>query len=369
MSTVKKALSIAVQANVQVLIWGQPGTGKTSAVNGLGESVFGFARNDPKFPIETVISAIREPTEFVGLPHVTENGEVDLVTFAWVKRLVNAGQGILFLDEVSCAPPAVQAAVLRVVLEKMVGDTKLPQEVRIVMAANPTDIAANGHDLSGPLSNRVCHLQWNLDNSEFCEGLIGGFNGFDSVRLPENWRDKYLPVSKASVASFCKSRPNLLLNIPSDAAGQSGAYPTPRSWEMAATLLAACQACHTEPEVESMLISGAIGDGAAVEFLEWRRKLDLPDPEHLLTNCSKWEVPKRGDITYAILASVAAVVVAKNTKERWNASWKVVERVIKANQPDVAAVAARTLARNRPNGVAAPKEAAMFIDLFRKAGV
>src|SRR5207248_8810483 len=50
---------------------------------------------------------------------------------------VRAERGLLFLDELTTAPPAVQAAMLRVVLERVVGDVTLPPAVRVVAAANP----------------------------------------------------------------------------------------------------------------------------------------------------------------------------------------------------------------------------------------
>jgi len=56
----------------------------------------------------------------------------DGVRFAppsWALRLAEAGHGLLFLDELSTAPPAVQAALLRVVLERAVGDLMLPDAV------------------------------------------------------------------------------------------------------------------------------------------------------------------------------------------------------------------------------------------------
>jgi len=50
----------------------------------------------------------------------------------------------------------VQAALLRVVLERAVGDLTLPDEVAVVAAANPPEQAADGWDLSQPtrLPNR-----------------------------------------------------------------------------------------------------------------------------------------------------------------------------------------------------------------------
>src|SRR3984885_1975060 len=128
--TASEALSIAISAGVPVLLWGSPGTGKTSAVLGLAER--------SGWPCEVVIGSIREPTDFGGLPVVVE-GEVRLAPPSWAKRLVAAGYGLLFLDELTTAPPAVQAAMLRVVLERVVGDLVLPEDVRVVAAANPPE--------------------------------------------------------------------------------------------------------------------------------------------------------------------------------------------------------------------------------------
>ncbi len=115
-----EALGVAVAARVPVLLWGAPGTGKTSAIRAMAGAM--------GLPCETVIASIREPSDFAGLPIVV-GGEVRFAPPAWARRLAEAGRGLLFLDELSTAPPAVQAALLRVVLERAVGDLTLPDEV------------------------------------------------------------------------------------------------------------------------------------------------------------------------------------------------------------------------------------------------
>ena len=104
-----EALGVAVAARVPVLLWGAPGTGKTSAIRAMAQTM--------GLPCETVIASIREPSDFAGLPIVVGDG-VRFAPPAWARRLAEAGRGLLFLDELSTAPPAVQAALLRVVLER-----------------------------------------------------------------------------------------------------------------------------------------------------------------------------------------------------------------------------------------------------------
>src|SRR5215212_222749 len=195
--TTVEALGIAVAAGVPVLLWGAPGTGKTSAITAMAAGM--------GVPCETVIAAIREPSDFAGLPIVTD-GEVRFAPPRWAQRLAAHGRGLLFLDEISTAPPAVQAALLRVVLERVVGDLPLPDGVVVVAAANPPEQSADGWDLSAPLANRFCHLDWVVDPNAFADGIVSGFPPPVVPPLPAGW-DGELPRARALVSSFVKVRP------------------------------------------------------------------------------------------------------------------------------------------------------------------
>ena len=140
-AAVVDALAVAVAARVPVLLWGAPGTGKTSVIRAMADAA--------GLPCETVIASIREPSDFAGLPVVAGGAAEPHVTFAppaWAVSLARAGTGLAFFDEISTAPPAVQAALLRVVLERTVGDLALPDAVSVVAAANPPEQAADGGD-------------------------------------------------------------------------------------------------------------------------------------------------------------------------------------------------------------------------------
>ncbi len=108
-----EALTLAVSADLPVLLWGEPGIGKTAALNQLAAAL--------DVPLTTVIASVHEPSDFSGLPVVGADPAVQGVPMAppdWAVRMVKAGRGLLFLDELSTAPPAVQAAMLRLVLER-----------------------------------------------------------------------------------------------------------------------------------------------------------------------------------------------------------------------------------------------------------
>ena len=327
-------LAVAIQANVPVLLVGGPGVGKSSAIMALA--------NHLQMPYEIVIASLREPADFAGLPVVTEHG-VTLAPPAWAVRLSKVDKGLLVLDEISTAAPAVQAAVLRVILDRVVGEAEIPN-ARMVAAMNPPEQAAGGWELSPPLSNRFCHLRWDVNVGDWIEGMLNDFPTPDFPIVPEGW-EVGIKKTRLMIASFIQSKQTALYNCPTDDASAGKPWPSPRSWTMAATLSAACQAAHAGLDVELPLISGCVGDGNALEYINWRDALDLPDPEMLLKHPTTFECPERGDKTYTILASVASAVVSNMTKPRFLAAWHIFKVAADAGKKDLGAAAVRTLAR------------------------
>ena len=356
--SVSEALAISVQAGVPVLLWGSPGTGKTSVVRALGEAL--------DWPTEVVIGSIREPADFAGLPVVID-GAVQMAPPLWARRLAAMGYGMLFLDELTTAPPAVQAAMLRVVLERVVGDLALPDRVRVVAAANPPEEAADGWQLSAPLANRLVHLDWPVDARSVARGIAVGFpppprfDGRDPTEAQE------LAV-RAAVGAFLEVRPALVLQVPAVADQAGRGWPSPRSWESVARLLAACDAVGASEEARTLLVLGAVGEGAGIEFLSWLANMDLRDAEEVLADPDGFDLPDRSDRAFAVLTAVAAVAIARGDAESWSAAWRVVARVAES-APDVATLAARSLAGARPEGAELPSGLLQIAPVLRAAGL
>lgn len=353
------ALSVAVGANVPVIIWGPPGCGKTTTVTAMAQA------ND--WPLEVVIASIREPSDFAGLPHLSGSG-VSLAPPRWAERLADEGQGLLFLDELSTAAPSVQAALLRVPIERTVGDLELPDEVRIVAAANRQDEASGTWDLSAPMANRFCHLSWDPSARDIADGFISGFPVPDIAKLPSNWEDG-LAENLASIGAFLRHRPELAVALPDDNSAAGRAWPSPRSWEMAARLLTAADAAAVDEETTALLVSGAVGPGPSLEYLAWRKDLDLPDPEFVLLNPEELEVPQRNDRALAVISSVVAAVADDPTPERWGQGWKVVQRYLDVGRHDVAALGARRLVRCRPEDAPANETIEALLPILEEAGL
>jgi hypothetical protein len=294
-----------------------------------------------------LLASIREPQDFAGLPSVV-NGRASLVAPDWAYRLSEDGNGILFTDEVNTAPPSVQAALLRVCLDKVAGDCHLGDETSVIAAANPPELAADGWDLAPPLANRFCHLDWELPSDVVRDGFLGSWPSFDPVVTEKEKLDEAMSQEMVMVAGFLVSRPELTTALPTTATEQGRAFPTPRSWEMAAILSAWATAGNLDESVRRMLVRGAIGPGAAAEYLTYRENTDLPSPEDVLAAPGEFPLPKRADQIFVIAGGVLRAVRLKTTPERWAAAGRVLERLADAGFPDIAVSLARDWLSMRP---------------------
>lgn len=173
--------------------------------------------------------------------------------------LPKTGKGILFLDELNVAPPAVQAAAYQLILDRKVGEYELPKGWYIMAAGNRMSDRAITHEMPSALRNRFAHIEvepmfepWRIWALE---------NGLDTrVVMFLAWR--------------AETEQDILFDF--DPKVHVRAFPTPRSWHMVSKLLVA----GASPLDDQDLISGTVGAGAATElasFSELMTKLPNAD--------------------------------------------------------------------------------------------
>lgn len=360
-----EALTLAVAADLPVLLWGEPGIGKTAALTQLATSL--------DLPLTTVIASVHEPSDFSGLPIVGDDPAEQGVPMAppdWAVRLVRAGRGLLFLDELSTAPPAVQAALLRLVLERRIGALQLPPGVRIVAAANPRSSAADGWELSPPLANRFVHLRWAHDHEVVVRGLAGTWPRATLPELDPGKLPEAVDFARRAVCGLLSARPTLVHRLPTTEARRGGPWPSPRSWDMTLNLIAFATAAGSSRDVLSLLVRGTVGDGPGLELLASLDRIDLPDPEDLLADPAAADLPERGDLRQAALDGVVAAVRTRPDKGRWDAAWALLVRALETGAPDLVVVPATTLATLRQEDwdvPAAIEHLAGVVSLSRRA--
>jgi len=353
------AIGACVAARIPFLLWGEPGAGKTAVV----ESAV-----DSGWHVETLICSHYEPSDFAGLP-IVSGGRVDLAPPQWALRVAEQpGPSLVFFDEWTTASPAVQAAALRPLTHGEVGALRLPERVCFGAAANPADVAASGWELAAPTANRFVHLDWNLPLDVFTESLVTG--QWPRIVVPDldEGHPQRLAARRAQVAAFLAVRSVQLSAIPKDAASRGRAFPTPRTWDYAARLLAATDDAATE--AQRLLVHGAIGAPTGHEFLTWLGSLDLPDPESLLADPGGDLLEGlRPDRVHVALQGMLAAVSARTTPDRWEVGVGVCVRAAELSGLDPAVPVVRSLLRIRPPRAGLPRGLTVFRGPLALAGL
>lgn len=359
LDTAVTVIDAAARAHVPVLLWSDPGMGKSSVVRALAAA--------DGVPVETVIGSQREPVDIAGWPVVTDGAVQTLALPDWAKTLIDANGGYLLLDEISTCSASVQAAMLTVALERMVGRTKLPDTVRIVAAANPPDRSAGGVDLTPPMANRFLHIDFEPTAEEWLTGMRAAFATLPASRAVAA-DDLRGAEEVGAVCAFIEARPELLHKYPDTDEAAGRAWPSRRSWEAMARVLAHVRRDDTAAIAAVAL--GLVGDGAGSEFLEWRASMDLPAVADVIADPSivGWATA-RPDQVWAVLSGVVAWASGKGTKDAWLTAWGPLVEAATHGAPDVAGAAARALSVSMPPGAKPPAAARQFKDVMIAAGL
>lgn len=269
-------VGLALLANVPVALHGAPGTGKTSLIRSLADTF--------RWPMHTMTATIHDATDFAGLAYLSSNGTLDTRTMRaslqWAVGLAKEamqhdGNGIVFFDDISYAPPTVQNALLQIVQERRVGDYQMPFGVRCAAALNPHDTASSMRALTAPLANRMVHILWAPDVESWVAGTMSGWRP-TVPPLHEGWQQS-LPATRAKVTTFIRSHPKLLHNEPAEPSAQGGPWPSRRTWDMLITLLGACDAANVNMEVRRLLAVGSVGESTADAYLAWVEQIKLAE--------------------------------------------------------------------------------------------
>lgn len=339
-------LEVAMKAGIPVILSGPPGVGKTKGVEAM------FGRYNMAYKL--LIASIRDPQDFAGLPIVNhEDQTFRMAAPGWVAELWDAhekGQKTaVFIDELSTAMPAVQAACLRVVQDRVVGDDPLPPDCYVVAAMNPAEYAANGFDLAAPLANRFMWINVELDPKSFVQefpvywGNAPKLKGIDGMK----WQQK-----RGLIASFINSNSSHLLDLPKEESKRGGAWASPRTWDYLSRIMATTDDMMTV----SRTAAGLVGEGSAREFLAWNKNVDLPDPKSVLDSWETWQIPTRSDKLFAITANIASYALSHlkdnpNKKEAvdiYFRTWKVLGRLADEKKADIAGIWAPKLLEAKP---------------------
>lgn len=303
---------------IPFLLWGDPGVGKTKAMEQLA------ART--AVPYYRLSPAERGEGQF-GVVPVPIDGRLQYPAPDWVDQL--GENGILFVDEITTAPPALQAPLLGLVQLKTIGSYTFPRNVRVIGAGNDPTVAAGGWDLAAPLRNRFMHLSFQgFPTDTWIDWMKGGVGAgaVEQTAMPsiEKHFEAMRPGAFASVANFIAAKPQMLHDL-TDA--DAVAQPTRRTWEYAARFLAASKIVGASKAALDCGLAGLVGVGAASEFFNWMINNDLPLYPDLLEGRATFQPDAaRADRTLSVLEGCSRILLEKEDApaEWWTRFWGIV---------------------------------------------
>lgn len=230
-----------------------------------------------------------DPTDGNGVPWVDK--EANISRYARPEWIPRTGAGILFLDELSSAPPSMQAFGYSLILTPWLYG--IPKEWMVVAAGNNKSDRGVTFNLAGPLQNRLCDI---------------------SVVNPlDDWIDHALKCSiRPEILSFLKDRGDLLHKF--EAGGEMKPFPSHRAWFSVSDTMDL-----DLPQSERVeCIKGDVGEEAAGAFETHLRLWEtIPRIDDILAG-EVPPMPKDMSARYCVAMGLATRLDKDNFNNAWN---------------------------------------------------
>lgn len=261
-----------------VCIEGSPGGGKTSIVHAVGAE------------LDIPVIERHMPTMLVedfGILFPEADGSLKYKLPDWFPVKGKAPErGILCFDDRNQANADLQKVLANICQARTLHGTPMPDGWMVISTGNRQSDRAGANRVLSHLRNRetVIELETHLDD----------------------WTQWALDNGvKPEVVSFIRFRPNLL----HDFDPQRDQNATPRSWvEGVSDVLGT-----VPPDAEYECFKGAVGEGAAAEFVGFLRIFrKLPNPDAVLMNPTTADVPTDPATLYALSGSLAERATESN---------------------------------------------------------
>jgi len=270
-----------IKAQIPTFLWGPPGIGKSSIVKQIAQA------NDYAF-IDLRLS-LMDPTDLKGIPFYDK--EEHQALWAPPSFLPKEGQGILFLDELNSAPPAVQASAYQLILDRKVGEYSLPEGWAIVAAGNREGDRGVVYRMPSPLANRFVHLEMEVSVEDWRDWAYGA--GLDERVIA------YIGYKSDDLFSF-------------DPTQNEKSFATPRSWEFVSSLLRS----KMDEKLLLETIGGAIGKERGIRFLSFAKVMHkLPDIDAILEK-GEGAYPEEVEVLYALATGLVMAIRERFTEAR-----------------------------------------------------
>lgn len=269
-------LTFTIPAREPVLIVSAPGVGKTAIS---GQASF---RAGAEFMVAHPV--VDSPIDYKGIPFVFQNGTAEFIPYGFLRAMMEAKKlTVVLLDDLGQSPPAVQAAVMQLLLERSINGKRISDNIVFVACTNRKQDKAGVNGILEPVKSRFCTIV----------ELVADLNSWIKWYLGTN-----LPVT---VASFIRFRPDYLHDF--KATSDMTNSPCPRTLEKLARLVQ----MNLPSNIRYAAYAGAVGKACATEYLAFEAMADkMVDPSVIIMRPADSAIPESPDGLYATCLGVAA---------------------------------------------------------------
>lgn len=272
-----------------VMLWGAPGIGKSQIISQVAIQ--------HKVEMIDIRLSQMEPSDLRGIPF--KNGtQVDWVIPSLLPNAKRHGkQGVLFLDEITSAPPSVSAAAYQLILDRRLGDYVVPDGWVIFAAGNRQGDRGVTYSMPAPLANRFSHYELDVNLDDWVA-----------------WA--YKNKIDERIIGFLRYRPQYLFEF--DTARNPVAFPSPRTWEFTHRAL---QKFDDNLNLFRESASACVGEVAGIEVATFIEHLqDLPDLDAIINGESVF-IPDAIDLQYAICSALVGRAISVKGKDNAHKVW------------------------------------------------
>lgn len=240
---VRQYLELFLQLQKPIFLHGPIGVGKSELVQQVGK-----AQNRPV--IDLRMSQL-DLTDLRGIPfYNTDTKKMEWASPVCLPTDPN-DNSILFLDELNCASPSIQASAYQLILDRKVGEYKLPKGVSVIAAGNRDTDRGVVFKIAAPLLNRFVHLGVKYDCS--------------------TWLTWALEANvHPGIIAFVRNNPEEFVTF--DPKKTQKAFATPRTWKYASDCLVALEAQNADKNTLNVALTACLGAGLAIKVVESLRE-------------------------------------------------------------------------------------------------
>jgi hypothetical protein len=308
-------LSATIPAKLNVMITGAPGVGKTDIVK-MAADVAG---------VELLVShpVTDDPTDYKGLPFPAKDGlSASFLPFGQFEYALKSTSRLVWLwDDFGQAANAVQSAAMQLFHGGQLNGHRLPEHVSFILCTNRRGDRAGVGGVLEPVKSRFQTI-------------------VDLVPDVDSWSQWAFGAGiPATMIAFLRFRPELLSKF-TPTADMSNS-PMPRTWANLAKL----EALNLPQAIESAAMAGAVGEGAAMEYIAFRRMFqNLTSIDAILLDPAKCKLPTAPNELYATCTALAS----KATDANLSRIGTVANRLNDAGRGEFAVLLMRDCIRRTP---------------------